>query len=83
MENSVKLFAGTASRNLAEQIAMAYGQDLGKVHVDRFSDGEFSPAFKESIRGCDVFIIQSTFSPSDNLMELLLMIDAARRSSAS
>ncbi len=82
MENSVKLFAGTASRKLAEQIALAYGQDLGNVTVDRFSDGEFSPAFKESIRGCDVFIIQSTFAPSDNLMELLLLIDAARRSSA-
>src|SRR5580765_6924380 len=82
MDSSVKLFSGTSSRYLAEEIAKTYGQDLGKVNIMRFSDGEFSPAFDESIRGCDVFIIQSTFAPSDNLMELLLMIDAARRASA-
>jgi ribose-phosphate pyrophosphokinase len=82
MERDVKLFSGTATKYLADDIALAYGQPLGRVNVDRFSDGEFSPAFDESIRGCDVFIIQSTFAPSDNLMELLLLIDAARRASA-
>jgi ribose-phosphate pyrophosphokinase len=82
MERNVKLFSGTATRYLAENIATAYGQPLGKVNVARFSDGEFSPSFDESVRGCDVFIIQSTFAPSDNLMELLLLIDAARRASA-
>lgn len=82
MERNVKLFAGTATRYLAENIATAYGQQLGKVNVARFSDGEFSPSFDESVRGCDVFIIQSTFAPSDNLMELLLLIDAAKRASA-
>jgi ribose-phosphate pyrophosphokinase len=82
MDRDVKLFSGTATKYLAEDIALAYGLPLGKVNVERFSDGEFSPAFDESIRGCDVFIIQSTFAPSDNLMELLLLIDAARRASA-
>ncbi len=82
MERNVKLFAGTATRYLAENIATSYGQQLGKVNVARFSDGEFSPSFDESVRGCDVFIIQSTFAPSDNLMELLLLIDAAKRASA-
>ncbi len=82
MDRDVKLFSGTSTRYLAEQIALAYGQELGKVNVERFSDGEISPAFNESVRGCDVFIIQSTFAPSDNLMELLLLIDAARRASA-
>jgi ribose-phosphate pyrophosphokinase len=82
MERDVKLFSGTATKYLADDIALAYGQPLGRINVDRFSDGEFSPAFDESIRGCDVFIIQSTFAPSDNLMELLLLIDAARRASA-
>lgn len=67
---------------MAEDIARAYGEPLGKVNVARFSDGEFSPSFDESVRGCDVFIIQSTFAPSDNLMELLLLTDAARRASA-
>src|SRR6187549_1797797 len=82
MENQVKLFSGRATRYLAEEIASTYGQELGRVNVSRFSDGEFSPSFDESVRGCDVFIIQSTFAPSDNLMELLLLIDAARRASA-
>ncbi len=82
MDRDVKLFSGTSTRYLAEQIALAYSQELGKVNVERFSDGEISPAFNESVRGCDVFIIQSTFAPSDNLMELLLLIDAARRASA-
>ena len=82
MESSVKLFSGRATRYLAEDIAAGYGQELGKVNVTPFSDGEFSPSFDESVRGVDVFIIQSTFAPSDNLMELLLLIDAARRASA-
>jgi len=82
MERNVKIFSGTATRYMAEDIARAYGEPLGKVNVARFSDGEFSPSFDESVRGCDVFIIQSTFAPSDNLMELLLLTDAARRASA-
>lgn len=82
MARQVKIFGGTASKYLAEQIASHYGADLGDVQVVRFSDGEFSPSFDESVRGCDVFIIQSTFSPTDNLFELLLLIDAAKRASA-
>jgi ribose-phosphate pyrophosphokinase len=82
MERSVKLFSGTATRYLGENIAHAYGVPLGRINVARFADGEFSPSFDESVRGCDVFIIQSTFSPSDNLMELLMLIDAAKRASA-
>ena len=82
MARQVKIFSGTASRYLAEQIADSYGSPLGEVDVARFSDGEFSPSFDESVRGCDVFIIQSTFSPTDNLFELLLLIDAAKRASA-
>jgi ribose-phosphate pyrophosphokinase len=82
MARQVKIFSGTASKYLAEQIADFYGAPLGDVQVARFSDGEFSPSFDESVRGCDVFIIQSTFSPTDNLFELLLLIDAAKRASA-
>lgn len=80
--NSVKLFAGSASKNLAVNIAKSFGQPLGEVTLSRFSDGEFQPSFDESIRGCDVFLVQSTCQPNDNLMELLLMIDAAKRASA-
>jgi ribose-phosphate pyrophosphokinase len=79
---SVSLFSGTSSRYLSEKIADSYGKPLGTVIVQKFSDGELSPSFTESIRGCHVFLIQSTFPPSDNIMELLLMIDAARRASA-
>jgi ribose-phosphate pyrophosphokinase len=79
---AVKLFSGTASHYLSEQIAKVYGTDLGKVSFTRFSDGEFQTAFEESIRGSDMFIIQSTFPPAENLFELLLMIDAAKRASA-
>ena len=61
---------------------MAYGKPLGQATIQKFSDGEMSPSFNESIRGCDVFLVQSTFPPADNLMELLLMVDAARRASA-
>ena len=80
--NTVKLFAGSGSVELSKNIAASYGQELGDVILSRFSDGEFQPHFNESIRGCDVFLIQSTHQPSDNLMELLMMIDAARRASA-
>ncbi len=79
---AVKIFSGQASTYLAEKIANAYGEPLGKVDYQRFSDGEMSPFIGESVRGHDVFIIQSTFAPADNFMELLLMIDAARRASA-
>ncbi|MFW5657579.1 MAG: ribose-phosphate pyrophosphokinase [Bacteroidota bacterium] len=82
MTSSVKIFSGSASRYLAQQIADEYGIPLGNEVVARFCDGEMQPSFEETIRGNDVFIIQSTFAPSDNLMELLLMIDAARRASA-
>ena len=82
MARQVKIFSGTTSRYLAEQIAECYGSPLGDVTVSRFSDGEFSPYFDESVRGCDVFIIQSTFAPVDNLFEMLLLIDAAKRASA-
>lgn len=78
----VKLFSGTNSLYLAKKIALEYGKPLGEVEIQKFSDGEISPYYKESVRGCDVFIINSTFAPSDNLMELLLLIDAAKRASA-
>lgn len=80
--NPIKLFAGSATTELAAKIAKAYGKDLGEVVVSRFSDGEFQPHFNETVRGCDVFLIQSTCPPTDNLIELLMMIDAARRASA-
>lgn len=80
--NPVKLFAGSGTIDLAKNIANEYGHDLGEVIVSRFSDGEFQPHFNESVRGCDVFLIQSTNQPTDNLMELLMMVDAARRASA-
>ncbi len=82
MSHNVNIFTGRASRYLSEKIADSYGTGLGKSMVLEFSDGEFQPSFEESIRGSDVFIIQSTFAPSDNLFELLLMIDAAKRASA-
>ena len=79
----VKLFSGTNSRYLADKIADYYQQPLGDLSVHRFSDGEMQPVINESVRGCYVFFIQSTFSPSENLMELLLMMDAARRASVA
>jgi ribose-phosphate pyrophosphokinase len=82
MQPKAKLFSGTGSQYLAEKIALQFGEPLGRVSIQRFSDGEIQPTFLESIRGDYVFLIQSTFSPSDNIMELLLMIDAARRASA-
>ena len=78
----IKFFAGRATTYLAEKIIKSFGTELGKTSVLEFSDGEFQPYFEESVRGCIVFIIQSTFPPSDNLMELLLMVDAAKRASA-
>ncbi len=78
----VKLFTGTESRYLAEKIADAYNEPLGKLILNKFSDGEMSPVIHESVRGAYVFFIQSTFTPADNLWELLLMIDAAKRASA-
>lgn len=78
----VKLFSGTNSSYLAEKIADFYGDDLADIQVNRFSDGEMQPVINESVRGGYVFFIQSTYAPAENLMELLLMIDAARRASA-
>lgn len=82
MASEVKIFSGTANRSLADAIAESYGKPLGKVSISRFSDGEIEPFYEESVRGDDLFLIQSTFPPADNLMELLLMIDAAKRASA-
>lgn len=82
METDVRLFSGSATQNLSEQIAKAYGQGLGKISHYRFSDGEIQVSYEESIRGQSVFVIQSTMPPADNLMELLLMLDAAKRASA-
>jgi len=78
----VNIFSGRATRYLAEKIAESYGKKLGDVLITDFSDGEFQPSFEENIRGNDLFIVQSTFAPTDNLFELLLMIDAAKRASA-
>jgi ribose-phosphate pyrophosphokinase len=83
MTPGVKIFSGNATTELAAKIASCYGQPLGDIHIQKFSDGEFQPNFRESIRGQYVFLIQSTCAPSDNLMELLLMIDGARRASAA
>lgn len=80
--NKVQLFAGSSTLELAEKIAESYGKNLGQKTLSRFSDGEIQPFYNESVRGSDVFIIQSTNTPSDNMMELLLMIDAAKRASA-
>jgi len=82
MNSNLKIFSCTSSSYLGQKISESYGQPLGKSFVDRFSDGEFQPGYLETVRGNYVFIVQSTFQPSDNLMELLLMIDAARRASA-
>jgi len=82
MQSTAKIFSGTGSQQLAEQICKKYGTKLGKVNIQHFSDGEICPIFMESVRGDYVFLVQSTFAPVENLMELLLMIDAARRASA-
>ena len=78
----VKLFSGRASLDLSSRIAEHFGLPLGDVNVTVFSDGEFQPSFEETVRGQDVFIIQSTMPPTENIFELLLLIDAARRASA-
>lgn len=82
MESQVKIFSGTFSQYLASDIADCFGVELGKSDVRRFSDGEICPVILESIRGDYVFLVQSTLAPSDNLFELLLLIDSARRASA-
>ena len=82
IKTPLKFFSGRASRYLATKITKSFGVELGKSSVQEFSDGEFQPSFEESVRGCSVFIIQSTFPPTDNIFELLLMIDAAKRASA-
>ena len=79
----VKIFGGSASLDLTQAICEFYGTLPGELAVSRFSDGEFQPNFMESVRGCDVFIVQSTYPNSDNLMELLMAIDAAKRASAN
>ena len=84
MESSsqFKIFAGSKGMALAKGICQELGCQLGALHVDRFSDGEFCTYFEESVRGKSVYLVQSTCPTSDNLMELLLMIDAAKRASA-
>ena len=77
-----KIFACRQSRTLAEKIAKCYGSELGNVEISTFSDGEFQPALVESVRGRRIFVIGSTFPNSDNLMEMLLILDAAKRASA-
>jgi len=83
MERPIKFFAGNNTKHLASKIANSFGVELNKSSIIEFSDGEFEPSFDETVRGADVFLIQSTTPPSDNLMELLLMIDAAKRASAA
>ena len=82
MSTNVKIFSCTASKYLGDKIAESFGIKSGKVSVLKFSDGEFQPSFEETVRGDVVFIVQSTFPPADNLMELLLLVDAAKRASA-
>lgn len=82
-KSPLKIFSGTATRYLAEKIAQNYGAEIGRSSIIRFSDGEFQPCIEETVRGDVVFIIQSIFMPIDNLFELLMMIDAAKRASAS
>ena len=81
-KNPFMVFSGTCTNYLTEKICQKLGMPMGKLQVTRFSDGEFEICFEESIRGKDVFLVQSTFPSTDNLMELLLMIDAAKRASA-
>ena len=82
MNRPFKIFTGRSSRKIALSISSALNSELGAQNIIEFSDGEFEPSFNESIRGADIFIVQSTMPPADNLMELLLMIDAAKRASA-
>lgn len=82
MSQEIKIFTGSASRHFAEQLASSYGCELGKLSFQKFSDGEFQTSYEETVRGSTIFLVQSTFPPTDNLFELLLMIDAAKRASA-
>ena len=82
MASQVKIFSGKASQVLVEKIASEYGVETGNIVTSEFSDGEFQPSFEETVRGDKVFLVNSTMPPSENLMELLLMIDAAKRASA-
>ena len=82
MKTSAKIFSCSQSKTLAEEIAKEFGTPVGNVNFSKYSDGEFQPSFEESIRGARVFIIGSTEPSSENLMELLLMLDAAKRASA-
>ncbi|MEM7374792.1 MAG: ribose-phosphate pyrophosphokinase [Bacteroidota bacterium] len=83
MSQSIKIYSGSASRYLAEKISDFFGSPLGSIELLEFSDGEMQVYYEESIRGSDIFIVQSTFAPANNLMELLLLIDAAKRASAN
>lgn len=82
MDSSFKIFSGTNSSHLAEKICQSLGCPLGNMNIQHFSDGEFAVSYEESIRGQYIYLVQSTFPNSDNLMELLLMVDAAKRASA-
>ena len=82
MARRIKILSCSSSEKLSQEIAKSYGQPLAKVEIQKFSDGEFGVSIKETVRGCDVFIIQSTVPPQENLMEMLLMIDAVKRASA-
>lgn len=82
MRSEIQIFSGNSTPDLAKAIAEHSDIPLGELHIQKFSDGEFQPEYKESIRGDYVFLVQSTNAPSDNLFELLMMMDAARRASA-
>ncbi len=82
MASNVNIFSGGSSHYLAEKIAKHFGKELGKATINHFMDGEYQPCFEETIRGNDVFLVQSTNPPADNIFELLLLIDAAKRASA-
>ena len=82
MKHPIKFFSGRESKLLAEKIANSFGTNLGNQSVVEFIDGEFEPSFDETVRGAEVFLIQSTMPPSENIMELLMMVDAAKRASA-
>ena len=82
MKTNIKIFSGEATKYLATKVAKSYGIKLGDSALQKFSDGEYQTSYNETVRGNFIFIIQSTFQPTDNLFELLLMIDAAKRASA-
>ena len=82
MSDMIKILAGSASQEFGERVAAAYGTSLVPVRTQKFSDGEFTVSIEETVRGKEVIIVQSTFPPSDNLLELLMLIDAAKRASA-